>query len=1104
MMKAKRHILALLTAVCAGPMAGIEVQAQTNIEVFGQNRVQLRKFEWKFFDTEHFRIYHYDVAGRTLARYVAEQAEQDISIIERKLGGKFPKRFNIVLYNNYDEYRQTNVGRKYDSQIQDIPAGTVDLVGDRLVVYFTGVHTDLRRQMRGGMSRVVMERMLFGESFREMVKNAVLLNLPQWTIDGFIAYLVDGWDAKSDNDWKNMLAARPQAGFYTLAELKPELAGKAFWKYVAEKHGEKEVKNMLYTMQLRSSLAQGIKMSLGLKVKQAYDSCMTFYREEYAIDSTLHDVPDEKTALIDVSVPKDNRIVRTMRVSPKGADIAYVSWKEGEWQVYLQHTTNQQQRAMILAGGNKDYNEVNPDPDYPLLAWSNNGYKLAILYREGPKTRLRIYNSLKAKIENYVIPPNRFDRVLGMTFMEDDDKLVFSAIKRSQTDLYEFRIRGSRLTNITNDAWDDTQPWYVSGGFRKGILFLSNRPQPNLVAPIGVNVLPTGPMNVFFYDTKTKSPELLQCSNVTKGAVSQPIQYGPDNMAYLYDSSGIANQYVVVFGRNGVNLDSAYAAPVSNYNSSIISHQYNPASNQVATVLQDGGEYKVYFRPLQIPGENAEIRQPVPARLSKPAGSGSLSVSERMYDAPAAPEKRESSVKQGNVFQSEFADSTAPPVADGPAVIRSNADPDRDTSLLDPTITDSSYLKMRAQPYRLSFKPDFFTIRVDNSVLFNRYQSVAYNGAEYSNPSLGGMLTVSLNDALEDHRFTGGIRLPVNFSGLTYFMQYENFKRRVDWGLMYLRTESFYNYLVTYSDSAGRPIFNNEQLGKVTTNILQGTANYALDRRRRIGMQLALRQDVLDFKSQDTLSLTFSPRQKTYWALSRVEYVFDNSSSSALNIRQGFRYKFFAEYMLGLNNKNGGMYNFGVDFRHYQKIYKNFIWASRISAAHSGGNHKILYFMGGVDNWINPQYSQYTPIDPNGNFAFQTLATNLRGYKQNARNGNSFAVFNGEARLPIVSTFFKKPVQSGLLKNLQLIGFIDVGSAWDGFLPNADNISKDYLLQGQYVNMQVFIPGSSGLGVGYGAGIRTMLFGYFARLDAGWNIDGNPKPILYFSFGTDF
>ena len=37
-----------------------------------------------------------------------------------------------------------------------------------------------------------------------------------------------------------------------------------------------------------------------------------------------------------------------------------------------------------------------------------------------------------------------------------------------------------------------------------------------------------------------------------------------------------------------------------------------------------------------------------------------------------------------------------------------------------------------------------------------------------------------------------------------------------------------------------------------------------------------------------------------------------------------------------LNAGNGGFYNLGLDFRHYQKLYKNIIWANRLAGAHSG------------------------------------------------------------------------------------------------------------------------------------------------------------------------
>ncbi|OSZ82023.1 hypothetical protein CAP35_01765 [Chitinophagaceae bacterium IBVUCB1] len=1077
--------------------------AQTNVEVFGQNRLQYRKFDWKFFDTKHFRIYHYDAAGRQLARYVAEQVENDIRVVERKMGGKFPHRFKIIVYNSYDEYRQTNIGRKYDSQLQDMPAGTVDLVGDKLVVYYTGVHTDLRRQTRAGMSRVIMERMLFGDNFREMVRNAVMMNLPNWTVYGFISYLVDGWDSKSNSDWKNLLESQPDAGFYELAEKQPELSGKAFWKYITDKYGEATTKNVLYTMQLKSNLNQGVRSTLGINIKQAYDSTIAYYKSIYAKDELVQEKPADDNILTQINVPKDGTVLRNILVAPRGTDVAYVTWKNGEYKVYLKKAAGEQVESMILQGGRLDYNEV-PDPDYPIMAWSNNGYKLAILYKRGKNINLRIYNSYKAKIENYNIPANRFDRALGMTFNEDDDRIVFSAIKKSQTDLFEFIIRGAKLKNITNDAWDDVQPAFVSGGSRRGILFLSNRIKPNLDVPLQVNELPNGPMNVFFYNTKTKRKELLQLSHFKTGNATQPIQYGSDNYAFLYDSNGIQNQYIVEIKRTANNMDSAVAIPVTNHARNIINHQYIPAGNLVSDVLQVGDKYRVYYKPQLVPGKNAEAKQLQPTILKQTEqqkGSANVNSTNETGETTL--------LKGGNTFQSDFKEDEAAKIKRKKL---SGIIDDSEAEINAMQAADSEYLKMKAQPYRLAFKPDFFTIRLDNNVLFNRYQSASQTGGQFINPPLGGLISVSLNDLMENYRITGGFRLPLNFSGTTYFLQYENAKRLVDWSLLYLRSATNNSYTVGYIDTVSRSVFVQEQIGKTVTNMLQGSASYPLDRIRSIRMHLAFRSDAFRFKAQELLSLTYDIAEKNqYWALSRVEYVHDNTIRPALNILNGSRYKIFAEYMYKMNNNTSGFYNIGTDIRHYTKIYKNFIWANRFAAATSGGGMKILYHIGGVDNWLNSEYSEYTPVRPAQNYGFEALANNLRGYEQNSRNGNSYALFNTELRLPVLTTFMKRPIQSNFLKNLQVVAFADIGSAWQGFLPTVEKLQNNRFLPGpnspttgQQVTLEI-IDESGGVGLGYGAGLRTMVFGYFLRLDAAWNVENRTQtPLIHFSIGTDF
>ncbi len=1118
MVKKMKLTLSFITALAlAGMVTPGNVSGQTYVETFGQNRIQNRKFDWKFFDTKHFRVYHYDRAGRQLGRYVAEEAENNIKVIERKMGGQFPDRFSIVLYNSYDDYRQTNIGLKDESQISQMTiSGTWSFVGDKLVVYHTGKHSDLQRQIQSGMAQVVMERMIYGESFKKMARTALLMNLPPWVTEGFIAYLVDGWNPEANSEWKRLLDANPHEGFNQFSEQHPTIAGKAFWKFVADNYGNERMKSLLYAMQQKTSLNKTMKdpAHLGLKITKVYDSCIDYYKNIYHLDLFKQELPDSTSGLISLKVPKDNTIIRNIMVSPRGGEIAYVSWKNGEYTIYTQKTTFDQVQSVLLEGGQKDLTEE-IDPNYPLMAWSAAGNKLAILYKKGGKTNLRIYNSIKGRIENYVIPPNRFDRVLGMSFMQDDDKLVLSAIRKSQTDLYSFTIKGSKMVNITDDAWDDIDPVYVSGGTRKGILFLSNRPKPNMVVPVGVNQLPNGPMNVYFYNTTTQRTELLQCSDITKGHISQPIQYGTSNFAYLYDGNGIQNKYVVMFGRDKNNMDSAYALPVTNYNTSIISHQYNVASGGVADVVQQKNKYMVYFHKLEMPGDSAQPKVLTQTLLSveKPDISPSIMGSNVKYDLSrlkvneplAIPE-----VKSGNVFQSEFSDTTAGGLrrkkhrSDTKITGTDKVVGEADSSTL-VVINDSAYVKMKPSPYKLNFKPDGFNLRVDNSTLFNPYQSYGNNGGQYQNPDMSLLATVNMNELMEDHKLTAGIQLPTNLSSSAYFLQYKNTRHRLDWGIMVLRTQKKETINVLYADTLGN-VLQVAQLFKNITNMAQFDFSYPLDRVRSVRFHTSFREDRLVQKAQDILSLKYEiPNTDQYWSVNKLEYVFDNTLSPILNIRQGTRFKVYAEYIDQVNASNFSCYNFGLDFRTYKKLYKEVIWATRVAYAHSDGTAKVQYQVGGVDNWISPQTDNSSQTS--GTYGLMALETNLRGYNQAARRGNNFGLLNTEVRVPIVATFVKRPVQSPLLKNLQFVAFADAGSAWQGFLPNAENTSTtysfpQYYTPGSNVFLQVTVPGSSGLALGYGAGLRTMLFGYFVRMDVAKNLDGQSK--IYLALGTDF
>jgi hypothetical protein len=165
--------------------------------------------------------------------------------------------------------------------------------------------------------------------------------------------------------------------------------------------------------------------------------------------------------------------------------------------------------------------------------------------------------------------------------------------------------------------------------------------------------------------------------------------------------------------------------------------------------------------------------------------------------------------------------------------------------------------------------------------------------------------------------------------------------------------------------------------------------------------------------------------------------------------------------------------------------------------------------MGGVDNWMfrgKNSFNTKEEVDPSQNFAYQTLATPMRGFVQNTRNGNSFAVWNTEIRFPIFSFFSKYSLKSEFLRNFQLIAFGDLGTAWTGNSP----FSKDNFFNTESIYQKPIViqleNNCNPLIFGFGLGARMKLLGYFVRFDFGWGVAEGTitnKPKIQFSLGYD-
>lgn len=1133
-----------------------EIHAQAQMEVFGKNRIQYRQFDWRMIDVDEFKVYFYDRHGQALAKTVAEQIDKDMQMIQKEAGTLFKKPLHVFVYNTYNDYRQSNINYEVEHQVSQFnPAGEINISGDKLSIYYSGDYNDLKMQLRKGMSKLYLEHLFFGTSFKSLMNNAMQIDLPFWLTEGYNHYIVEEWTTKDESKWRVYYQSfgedsiKENKLFNQLIWDEPVLAGKLFWKYIAENHHTDQLNNLLLSVQSKSNLQKGVKEVLDLKLRELFKKIIQHHAERLApVQAQLMDEAFLEQAMMSFPKQHQDDEIRSLKISPRGSDVAYISWNKGYYEVVIQKMNARdvmKSRSVILAGGLRDHTALS-DPDYPLIAWSNNGFKLGIVYEKNNRIHLRIYDAIDAKIKNYIIPKSRFDRVTGFTFMKDDQQILFSAIKKGQSDLFEMTLKGYRIKQLTDDEWDERDPIYVAGGSRKGILFLSNRTQPLLNIKPLPHELPSGHYQAFFYDTNHERNELLQLTTEELGEIEQAIPYGPDHFAFLSNKSGIKNRYLVYFNRDENNMDTAYTIPHTFYPTDILSHNYNAASSSIGEALASKDSFHIFFNKIDYPEKDItrEWHDESAKDYVRVIDYGALYHDKPFYFLDGKYQSLRSLnhiIKEGDFYLNPFNTSSwkkdwdkntsldAGTKVSKPSTM-SEEELDQipqfyseidilDDSLEDKRIiyVDSTFLKIRPFTYVPNFKTVELGVKFDYSNIFSRYQSYQFQSGQYNSPNLAGMFIIQMYDQLEDYRINAGFQLDLGFSDYTMFLEYQNFKRRLDWSVQLMRQNNReqYHFLIDPSMPAiALP-------GKSVGTFLKGGTRYPLTPTEAFQLEVGLRHDQMIIKADHPLGL-FLPNANNLYFLSRFEFIQDNTINPTLNIWNGMRYKLFfdyyhqlytdSEYSLNyqadIEDKTKAMLNAGVDFRYYQKIYRNAIVAARVSAAHSFGPQKILYRLGGVENQMNS--SSNNALLPSGDhfYIFQSLASNMRGYSMNSRNGNTYALLNAELRVPIISTFTNLHIQSSFLKHFQLVTFVDIGGAWEGFFPSGDNLSRDYHFtwpKGQRLpSVVVSIPNTDdmGLALGYGAGIRTQLLGYFFRFDAARNLRNDWS--FHFSIGTDF
>ncbi|MGW8121299.1 hypothetical protein ACV07N_01470 [Roseivirga echinicomitans] len=1080
-----QFILAFLTiGVFSAPFTS---EAQVYREEFGQNRIQYKYFDWQYLKSNNFEVYYYQ-GGEELAKKSIAYLESEFSRVTETIGFFPYSKTRVFIYNSIAEKQQSNVGVKGEDFTI---GGQTDFVKSQVEVAFPGDYTAFREDLIFNFTKMLVEEMWFGGNIAEMFQSTFSSSMPNWFIDGISAYVAYGWTKESDDIARDYVSQADPVKFSKLSKEMNLLLGQSIWNFIAQNYGKRDISNILNLARIVKDEESSISKTLGVPYRDFMIEWKAYYSQmNNRILESYKRLPETK---IISSNRSQTAVINHLKFNAEGSLLAYAVFDNGKYEVRVINMATRDEMVLHKGGMKILTQEVNEN--YPLLSWVDE-FTLGIVANSEGRNTVTI-KRVGSKGQQVLAIPT-VGQIQSFEFKQGGRLAALTGVVNGKSDAYLFLVNRGTIRRISDDGYDDRDISFLPES--NVVLFSSNRPTDSVyvAGPAALKDVNSNQFNVFTYDLDLVDSVYGKLTN-SLSVESKPIATSLNEVYYLSDQQGINNIY-----RHTIN--DTISKQMSNFSFGIKDFSIDTNNNRIAFIstldskdvvyLEDLSNIQHVFtavtprRELETVRILSEIRR---ARLQSEVNMDSLAKASKLSEAPKQPKL--DSLKTGAIDTENYQFRNESKVDSRNYKFETPISNDQ---------TGRSFLSIyqnRGTQNRVEgpyvYEPRFQTNNVVTSFVIDELRSFSQ------------LLEIQMNDYLENHRLHGGALIPYNFnSGYDVFLEYEYLKEAIDLKVKYDRRSVVLRDNMT--PQSQRYNLNRFELGA------------ALPYSPYLRLEIKPFFEQTKYIDLDYLLLLNAPpgieAEKTANYLGfNASVVFDNSLTGGVNIHEGTRAKISFESHSKLSKNAVGFNRIEADVRHYQKISKGVYLAGRFFFGHYGGNAPKKYLLGGVDNWAFNKRDRVEGSEPDP-FILQTLNdnsdilfnqfTNLRGYSYNALQGSTVLTLSGELRLPVNQFLATADTKSSFVRNLQFLGFYDIGSSWYEMSP--------FKAQNDVNTENIVVPGSPFSGVindfsnpwlqSAGFGMRTMLFGFFSRLDLAWPIQdftvGNPK--LQISIGYDF
>ena len=492
-------------------------------QVFGKNKITAQRFDWHIHRTEHFDIHYYPSEAKLvpIMAAIAEEAyEQHSEDFEHELIDRTP----LILYKSHKDFQETNIILQ---ELHEGIGGFAELFKHRIVIPFTGSLEAFREVIFHELIHIFQYDIIYQKPHARIYSGEFLYSPPIWFIEGMADYFAEDNDAIGemvirDASMNNNIVPLPQLqNFNQLSS--PYVGyklGQLAVAYLTETYGREKIAEILRG--LRQSRTKDIdrvfREVLGVELEEFDKAWRQTVRKRYWPLIENRELPD----LVAKNLTKKSRYSHNIKPiwSPSGDLIAYVTGNDGFLEVVLMSAkTGERIDRVTKRFFREKYEEIRTDFSGfgRSLAWAPDGDRIAFVAKHHDANYLLEVNILTEKLTQYFRLD--YDNISSPDYDSSGERIVFSALKEGQTDLYSIELLTGEIERLTFDAFNDTHPsWHPTTG---KIVYTSERGRKNRLVLIDLDngterVLTNGTYNAISPSWTPDGESILFCADVAQ------------------------------------------------------------------------------------------------------------------------------------------------------------------------------------------------------------------------------------------------------------------------------------------------------------------------------------------------------------------------------------------------------------------------------------------------------------------------------------------------------------------------------------------------------------------------------------------------------------